>query len=47
MTDDREPRGVPDQSDRDLSIPGAKWREHARDLDEPLHFVEIADPDDA
>jgi hypothetical protein len=25
----------------------AKWREHARDLDEPLHFVEIADPDDA
>jgi hypothetical protein len=23
-----------------------KWREHARDLGEPLHFAEIADPDD-
>ena len=30
-----------------LTLDGAKWREHARDLDEPLHFVEIADPDDA
>jgi predicted nucleic acid-binding protein len=25
----------------------AKWRERVRDLDEPLHFVEIAYPDDA
>ena len=30
-----------------LTLDPAKWREHARDLDEPLHFVEIADPDDA
>lgn len=30
-----------------LTLDGAKWREHARDLDEPLHVIEIADPDDA
>jgi Arc/MetJ-type ribon-helix-helix transcriptional regulator len=30
-----------------LTLDPAKWREHARDLDEPLHFVEIAGPDDA
>jgi predicted nucleic acid-binding protein len=30
-----------------LTLNPAKWREHARDLDEPLHFVEIADPDEA
>jgi hypothetical protein len=30
-----------------LTLDPAMWREHARDLDEPLHFVEIADPDDA
>lgn len=30
-----------------LTLNGAKWRQHARDLDEPLHFVEIADPGDA
>jgi predicted nucleic acid-binding protein len=30
-----------------LTLDLAKWREHARDLDEPLHFVEISDPDDA
>jgi hypothetical protein len=29
-----------------LTLDGAKWREHARDLDEPLHFIEIAEPDD-
>ncbi|MGH3221952.1 MAG: hypothetical protein ACRDPY_25190, partial [Streptosporangiaceae bacterium] len=29
-----------------LTLDGAKWREHARDLDEPLHFMEIADPDE-
>jgi predicted nucleic acid-binding protein len=29
-----------------LTLDAAKWREHAGDLDEPLHFVEIADPDD-
>lgn len=28
-----------------LTLNAAKWREHAHDLDEPLHFVEIADPD--
>jgi predicted nucleic acid-binding protein len=30
-----------------LTLDAAKWREHARDLDEPLHFIEIADPDEA
>ena len=30
-----------------LTLDAAKWREHAADLDEPLHFVEIADPGDA
>jgi hypothetical protein len=30
-----------------LTLDAAKWREHAGDLDEPLHFVEIPDPDDA
>lgn len=30
-----------------LTLDAGKWREHARDLDEPLHFVEIADPDGA
>lgn len=30
-----------------LTLDGAKWRRHAHDLDEPLHFVEIADPDSA
>ena len=29
-----------------LTLNGGTWREHARDLDEPLHCVEIADPDD-
>jgi hypothetical protein len=28
-----------------LTLDAAKWRKHSRDLDEPLHFVEIADPD--
>lgn len=28
-----------------LTLDAAKWRAHAHDLDEPLHFVEIADPD--
>lgn len=23
----------------------AKWRQHAGDLDDRLHFIEIADPD--
>jgi carbonic anhydrase len=26
-----------------LTLNGAKWREHAADLDEPLHIIEIAD----
>jgi hypothetical protein len=30
-----------------LTLDAAKWREHATDLDEPLHVIEIADPDDA
>lgn len=29
-----------------ITLDAAKWREHALDLDEPLYFVEIADPDD-
>ena len=27
-----------------LTLNAAKWRQHAGDLDEPLHFIEIADP---
>jgi hypothetical protein len=27
-----------------LTLDVVKWREHAADLDEPLHFIEIADP---
>lgn len=30
-----------------LTPDAAKWREHAGDLDEPLHVIEIADPDEA
>ena len=29
-----------------VTLDAAKWRQHARDLDEPLYFVEITDPDD-
>ena len=29
-----------------LTLNGPKWREHALDLDEPLHFIAIADPED-
>jgi predicted nucleic acid-binding protein len=29
-----------------VTLDAAKWRAHARDLDEPLYFIEIADPDD-
>lgn len=29
-----------------VTLDAAKWQKHARDLDEPLYFVEIADPDD-
>ena len=29
-----------------FTLDGAKWQEHARDLDEPLHYIEITDPDD-
>jgi predicted nucleic acid-binding protein len=28
-----------------LTLDAAKWRQHARDLDEPLHFIEIAEPE--
>lgn len=28
-----------------ITLNPAKWREHAHDLDEPLYFIEIADPD--
>jgi hypothetical protein len=27
-----------------LTMDAAKWRQHAHDLDEPLHFMEISDP---
>jgi predicted nucleic acid-binding protein len=30
-----------------LTLGAARWREHAADLDEPLHVIEIADPDEA
>ena len=30
-----------------LTLDAGRWREHAADLDEPLHFIEIADPDEA
>jgi predicted nucleic acid-binding protein len=29
-----------------LTLDAARWREHAAGLDEPLHFIEIADPDE-
>jgi predicted nucleic acid-binding protein len=30
-----------------LTLDAAMWREHAADLDEPLHVIEIADPGEA
>ena len=29
-----------------LTLDPAKWRQHARDLDDPLHIIELADPGD-
>ena len=29
-----------------LTLNGARWQEYAAGLDEPLHFIEIADPDE-
>ena len=29
-----------------LALDAAKWRQPSADLDEPLHIIEIADPDD-
>jgi hypothetical protein len=29
-----------------LTLDAAKWRQHSGDLDEPLHIIEIADPDE-
>jgi predicted nucleic acid-binding protein len=29
-----------------LTLDAAKWRQHAADLDAPLHYVEITDPDE-
>lgn len=29
-----------------LTLDAGKWRGHARDLDEPLYFIEIDDPDE-
>jgi predicted nucleic acid-binding protein len=29
-----------------LTLEAEKWREHARDLDQPLYFIEIAEPED-
>jgi predicted nucleic acid-binding protein len=31
---------------RILTLDAAKWRQHAGDLDAPLHIIEIADPDE-
>jgi hypothetical protein len=28
-----------------LTLDAGKWRQHSGDLDEPLHIIEIADPD--
>jgi predicted nucleic acid-binding protein len=28
-----------------LTLDAAKWRQHSGDLDDPLHIIEIADPD--
>jgi predicted nucleic acid-binding protein len=30
-----------------LTLDAAKWRPHSGDLDEPLHIIEITDPDEA
>jgi hypothetical protein len=30
-----------------LTLDAAKWRQYAERLDEPLHIIEIADPDEA
>jgi hypothetical protein len=30
-----------------LTLDAAKWRQHAADLDAPLHYVEITDPDES
>jgi len=30
-----------------LTLDAAKWQQHANDLDNPLHVIEVADPDDA
>ncbi|MGZ4435890.1 MAG: hypothetical protein ACXVW7_20055 [Trebonia sp.] len=30
-----------------LTLDAGKWRQHSGDLDESLHVIEIADPDDA
>jgi predicted nucleic acid-binding protein len=29
-----------------LTLDAAKWRQHVADLDAPLHYIEIADPDE-
>ena len=29
------------------TLEAAKWRQYAERLDEPLHIIEIADPDEA
>ncbi len=29
-----------------LTLDAAKWRRHAGDLDDPLHFIEITDPEE-
>ena len=30
-----------------LTLDAAKWQRYAERLDEPLHIIEIADPDEA
>ena len=29
-----------------ITLDAGKWRQHSGDLDEPLHIIEIADPDE-
>jgi predicted nucleic acid-binding protein len=29
-----------------LTLDGEKWAQHAHDLDEPLHYIKIEDPED-
>ena len=39
------PRSPTPRSALSSPLNAAKWRQHAGDLDDRLHFIEIADPD--